>query len=507
MRSTSPLKNGVALAIAIAATAVFATPADAQRRTSANAGMNTSEAVPFTSVPSPRIQAGGADQVMARKIDMGVGKSIVVDLPREAKEIFVANPAVANAVVRSARKLFVIGTAPGATTMFALDETGNQIAALELSVGREPGLLHQMLKAALPGADIRASAIGDSIVLTGTVGTVLEAQQAVDIAKGFLGASAVGSAVIEGKVVNSLTVRAKDQVMLKVTIAEVQRTVLKQLGVNINATWEIAGTAFGGDITNPFSAGLQDPSSSLRFAKQGGTALQKAFDVKAMERHGVLRTLAEPTLTAISGETAKFTAGGEVPVPKSTETSQQNTILGLNPVNKTTVEYKPYGVQLNFTPVVLSEGRISLAVGTEVTEIDADGHARFTGVNVPAFRVRRAFTTIELPSGASLVTAGLIQHSSKQAINGLPGLMNLPVLGAMFRSRDYQRMETELMIIVQPFIAKPSRPNQLAAPTDDFVQASDPSAIFMGRLNRVYGTAGTSPPAQAYRGRVGFIHQ
>jgi pilus assembly protein CpaC len=506
MRSTSHLRIGTALAIAVAASALSGFPTEAQQRRGTTA-MNNSEAVPYTPVPSPRIQAGGGDQVMARKIDLGIGKSIIVDLPREAKEIFVGNPAVANAVVRSARKMFVIGTAPGATTIFALDEAGQQIAALELSVGREPGLLHQMLKAALPGAEIRASAIGDSIVLTGTVGTVLEAQQAVDLAKGFLGASSVGSAVIEGKVVNSLSVRAKDQVMLKVTIAEVQRTVLKQLGVNMNGTWEVGGTTFGGVLTNPFSVGIQDPSSTIAVAKQAGTNLSKGFDIKAMERHGVLRMLAEPTLTAISGETAKFTAGGEVPVPKSTETTQGNDTLNLRPTTRVSVDYKPYGVQLNFTPVVLSEGRISVSVGTEVTEIDADGHVRLSGFNIPAFRVRKAFTTVELPSGASLVSAGLIQQTSKQAINGLPGLMNLPVLGTLFRSRDYQRMETELMIIVQPFIAKPSRANQLSAPTDDFVQAGDPSTIFMGRLNRVYGTAGTSPPAQAYRGRVGFIHQ
>jgi pilus assembly protein CpaC len=502
--SNRPILLAAGLLAATVLAGITAPPAAAQQRGS---GLRTGEGVPYTAVPTPRMQAGQNDQVIARKIDMGVGKSIVVDLPREAKEIFVANPAVANAVVRSARKLFVIGVAPGATSIFALDEDGRQIAALELGVGREPGLLHQMLRTALPGSDIKASAIGDSIVLTGTVNTVLEAQQAVDIAKGFLGASAVGTAVIEGKVVNSLTVRGKDQVMLKVTVAEVQRTVLKQLGVNVNGTWEVAGTTFGAAVSNPFSVGLQDPSSAFGAAKQAGTALSKGLEVRALERHGVLRTLAEPTLTAISGETAKFTAGGEVPVPKSTESAPGNDALGLRPVNKVTVDYKPYGVQLNFTPVVLSEGRISLSVGTEVTEIDADGHVKIGSFNVPAFRVRKNFTTVELPSGASLVTAGLIQQTSKQAINGLPGLMNLPVIGALFRSRDYQRMETELMIIVQPFIARPAKASGHARPTDDYQDASDPTALFVGRLNRVYGAAGSAPPPQTFRGRIGFIHE
>jgi pilus assembly protein CpaC len=504
MRFTNSTGNRLATALVIGGVALFSATAEAQnRRQSAPIG----DGVPYHAAPSPRFEANGRDQVIARKIDMGAGKTIIVDLPRDAKEVFVGNPEVANAVVRSPRKIFVIGARAGATTIFALDAEGRQIAALEISVGREPGLLHQMLKTALPGNDIRAQAIGDSIVLTGTANTVLEAQQAVDIAKGFLGVSSVGTAVIEGKVINSITVRGKDQVMLKVTVAEVQRTVLKQLGVNINGTWEINGTSLGAQVINPFSAGLIEPSTILSGGKQAGTPLAKGFDVRALERHGVLRTLAEPTLTAISGETAKFTAGGEIPVPRSSETTAANPLLGLAAQTRVSVEYKPYGVQLNFTPVVLSEGRISLAVGTEVTEMDADQHIKVGAFNVPAFRVRKNATTVELPSGASLVTAGLIQQVSRHTINGLPGLMNIPVLGTLFRSRDYQRAETELMIIVQPFIAKPSRANSLARPTDDFQDASDPTANFLGRLNRVFGVAGTAPPPGGYRGRVGFIHE
>jgi pilus assembly protein CpaC len=464
------------------------------------------EAVPYSRVPSPRMQAGSSDNIMARSIEMGVGRSIIVDLPRDAKEVFVANPAIANAVVRSSRKLFVIGVANGATTIMAMDAEGRQIAALEMQIGREPGLLQKTLKTALPHADIRAISIGDSIILTGVADTVLEAQKAVDIAKGFVGLSTTAAGNVEGKVINSMSIRGKDQVMLKVTVAEVKRTAIKQLGVNLRGNWEIAGKNLGGTVVNNFSSSLVQPPTLLSAGAQIGTALEKSIDVKMLERHGVLRTLAEPTLTAISGETAKFVAGGEIPVPKSEETTAASAFLGQGST-KLTLEYKPVGVMLTFTPVVLSEGRISLSIGTEVTEIDAENAITLGKTNTPAFRTRKAYTTIELPSGGSLVTAGLIQQVSRQALNGLPGLINLPVLGALFRSRDYFREETELMIIVQPFIAKPSAPNALARPDDGYVEASDPSAVLMGRLNKVYGAAGSPVPPNGYRGRVGFIHE
>lgn len=489
--------QAILLSAAVALNTVWSTyPVQAQQAVrSAEAGVSR--------VPSPRLRTGGADAASARSIEMGVGRSIIVDLPRDAKEVFVGNPAVANAVVRSSRKLFVIGVATGATTIIALDGEGNQIAALEMQIGREPGLLQKTMKTALPNADIRAVSIGDSIVLTGTVDTVLEAQKAVDIAKGFVGMSAIAGQGVEGRVINSMSVRAKDQVMLKVTVAEVKRTALKQLGVNLRGTWDVAGKTIQGVTDNAFSASQLSPLSSITAGTRLGTAAATSIDVKMLERHGVLRTLAEPNLTAISGETAKFVAGGEVPIPKTEETTVN--LLGQT-TSKITVEYKPFGVMLDFTPTVLSEGRISLSVNTEVTEIDAEGSISFTRTTVPAFRTRRAFTTIELPSGGSLVTAGLIQQVSRQAINGLPGLSNLPVLGALFRSRDYFREETELMIMVTPFITKPTKPGEQSRPDDGFVEATDPGATLMGRLNRVYGHAGAAPPT-TYRGKVGFIHE
>jgi pilus assembly protein CpaC len=457
-------------------------------------------------VPSPRLQTGSIDTAQARSIEMGVGRSIIVDLPRDAKEVFVGNPGVANAVVRSARKLFIIGVATGATTIIALDNEGQQIAALEMQIGREPGLLQKTMKTALPHAEIKAVSIGDSIVLTGTVDNVLEAQKAVDIAKGFVGLSTVGGSNVEGKVINSLAIRGKDQVMLKVTVAEVKRTAIKQLGVNLGGNWTAAvGNSVTAALVNPLTTVA---GSSVKAAVTAGKFVAD-IDVKMLERHGVLRTLAEPTLTAISGETAKFSAGGEVPVLKAFEAAVTNVTL-LGPVTtpaKSTYEYKPFGVMLNFTPVVLSEGRISLSIGTEVTEIDAENGATTGGSVIPAFRSRKAYTTIELPSGGSLMTAGLIQQVSRQTLNGVPGLINLPIIGALFRSRDYYREETELMIIVTPYIARHTPVEALSRPTDGYADASDPSALLMGRLNRVYGAAGASAPPNGYRGKAGFIHE
>jgi pilus assembly protein CpaC len=469
--------------------------------------------IPFSTGPSPQMRTGPSDQGQSRAIEMGVGRSIVVDLPRDAKEVFVANPAVANAVVRSARKLFIIGVANGSTTIMALDNEGRQIAAFEMQIGREPGLLMKTLKTAIPGADIKATQIGGSIVLTGLVETVLDAQKAVDIATGFAGSTTSFGASQPGKVINSLSIRGRDQVMLKVTVAEVNRQSLKQLGVRLDGSWDISGKVLGATIGSTAGSAVGAGAGMLPLFNgtvpaTGNPPRQvtgQSGQLNALERHGVMRTLAEPTLTAVSGETAKFMAGGEIPV-----LSSQETVPGSSQV-RNTFTYKPYGVMLNFTPTVLSEGRISLSVATEVTDIDESStNSRSIGQGsvdrIPAFRNRKAYTTIELPSGGSLVTAGLIQQTSRQAINGLPGLMNLPVLGALFRSRDYAREETELMIIVTPFIAKPSSPNALARPDDGYVDGTDTSAVLMGRVNRVFGAAGSPVPPAQYRGKVGFIH-
>jgi pilus assembly protein CpaC len=435
----------------------------------------------------------GTQAGVSRKVDLSIGRSLIVDLPRDAKEVFVANPKVANAVVRSTRKVFVIGMENGATSIFVMDAEGRQIAALEVNVGRDLNVLQQTLRTAIPQAQIQIRPAGDSVLLTGSVASASEAQQAVDIANAFVGIGATG----KGAVINGLTIRGRDQVMLQVTVVEVARTVLKQFGINSTGSW----SALDFTNINPFtvSPALNPGNAVTASVSRGGFSVTATL--QAFERAGVSRVLAEPTLTAISGETAKFTAGGEIPIPKSEDCT---TNLGFRSCS-IGVEYKPYGVNLMFTPVVLAENRISLRVATEVTEVDAENQLRIGQITVPGMKVRKSETTVELPSGAAMMTAGLIQQNSTQAINGLPGLLNLPVLGALFRSRDYQRKETELMIMVTPYIAQPAKPGDLARPDDGFVDAHDGQALLLGRLNRLYGVARATPVRLRAKGRYGFI--
>ena len=452
--------------------------------------------------PAPTLSVGAAEAAASRKIELTAGRSVIVDLPRDAKEVFVANPKVANAVVRSTRKVFVIGMENGTTSIFILDAEGRQITALDVTVARDLNLnvLRQLLGQSIPGArfDVRSS--GDSVLLSGSVASAAEAQQAIDIANAFVGVSGSGGGGgasgaglagggARGAVINNLTIRGKDQVMLRVTVAEVSRTVLKQFGVNISGNWSNLNFV---NATPLSVSGGQFPNGNLLSGTingAGGASLTATL--KAFEQAGVSRILAEPTLTAISGESAKFTAGGVQPT----------CVVG--------IAFKKYGVSLNFTPVVQSENRISIRVGTEVSEIDPQNSYSFVSGNattaVPGLTVRNSETTVELPSGGTMMTAGLIQQKSKAALAGLPGLINLPILGALFRSRDYQRQETELMIMVTPYIAKPMEARQVTRPDEGFVDATDGQAVLLGQINRLYGVAGAKPLGRAYRGRVGFI--
>jgi pilus assembly protein CpaC len=222
-----------------------------------------------------------------------------------------------------------------------------------------------------------------------------------------------------------------------------------------------------------------------------------------MESAGVTRTLAEPNLTAISGESATFIAGGEFPIPTGVtcQTTTGGTIGQCSP----SISFKKFGISLNFTPVVLTEGRISLRVMTEVSEVSNDNSITVTGISVPSVKTRRAETTLEIPSGGSMAMAGLIQDQTKQAINGLPGLSQLPVLGALFRSRDFQDNKTELMVIVTPYVVRAVAQKDLSRPDDGFAAASDPQADLLGSINRIYGVPGRTEPARSYRGTYGFI--
>ncbi len=298
-------------------------------------------------------------------------------------------------------------------------------------------------------------------------------------------------------VLNMIASKGSEQVHLKVTVAEIKRNVLKQLGINwgvARLSGNFAGSVIGTATSFPLGGSAGPALLGDLLFNDGTTGV--AVELSALEQQGVLRVLAEPTLSAISGESAEFLAGGEFPI-----------VTGIDRDTGTpTVEFKEFGVSLAFTPVVQTGGRIVLKVRTEVSEISSEISVG-QGPNMPAIpglATRRADTTVELPSGGALVLAGLLQQENRQAINGVPGLKEIPVLGALFRSRDYIQNETELVVIATPYLVSPVSRDQLARPDQNFRPADDPSAVFLGRLNKIYGVAGSAPRG-AYHGHVGFI--
>jgi pilus assembly protein CpaC len=439
-------------------------------------------------------------QMNARFVSLGIGKSIVIDLPREIKDVLVADPKVANAVVRSTQRAYIIGAAVGQTNIIFFDSTGAQIAAYDIAVKRDLNGVRAALKQSLPNSDIMIEGIGDGVVLSGTAASPIEAQQAADIAARLVGGT--------DKVVNSIAVRGRDQVMLKVTVAEVARNIVKQLGIDLSAKMNYGTAVVDFNNTNPFTAlGRPLVSGNQVQSTFPGTSSVTAT-LRAMESAGVVRTLAEPNLTAISGESATFVAGGEFPVPAGYSCDP------ITRVCQTQISFKKFGISLNFTPVVMSEGRISLRVMTEVSELSIDNSITLTqalsgnstnSLTIPSIKTRRAETTLEIPSGGSMAMAGLIAEQTKQAINGLPGLSQLPVLGTLFRSRDYVNNQTELMILVTPYVVRAVAQKDLSRPDDGFAAASDPQADLLGSINRIYGVPGRVEKARNYRGTYGFI--
>jgi len=439
-------------------------------------------------VPAAAAASAGG-QLNARFMPLGIGKSVVM----------VADPKIANAVVRSAQRAYIIGAAVGQTNIIFFDTAGQQIAAYDIAVTRDLNGVRAALKQAFPNSDIRIEGVGDGVMLSGSVSNPMEAQQAQEIAVRLAGSA--------DKVVNSIAVRGRDQVMLKVTVAEVQRDIIKQLGIDLSASMNYGTAVVNFNNTNPFTA-FGRPLVASNAAKAGfgagmGGVPAVQATMRAMESAGVVRTLAEPNLTAISGESATFVAGGEFPLPKG---------YTCDPITRactTQIDFKKFGISLNFTPMVLAEGRISLRVMTEVSELSPDNSITLdqggNTLTIPSIKTRRAETTLEIPSGGSMAMAGLIQEQTKQSINGLPGLAQLPVLGTLFRSRDYVNRNTELMVLVTPYIVRAVAQKDLSRPDDGFADAADPQSDLLGNINRIYGVPGRAEPGRKYRGTYGFI--
>jgi pilus assembly protein CpaC len=444
-------------------------------------------------------------QMNARPLSLGIGKSIVVDLPRDIKDVLVADPKIANAVVRSAQRAYIIGAAVGQTNIVFFDSAGQQIAAYDIAVKRDLNGARAALKQMLPNADIQIDGLGEGVVLTGAASSQIEAQQAGELAARLAGGA--------DKVVNSIVVRGRDQVMLKVTVAEMARTIVKQLGIDLSGSLNYGTSVVNFNNTNPFSALgrslVAGNNITGGFGSGAGAGMPSVqATIRAMEAAGVVRTLAEPNLTAISGESATFIAGGEFPIPAGYSCDP------ITHVCTTQISFKKFGISLNFTPVVLNEGRISLRVMSEVSELSNDNSLTVSqsvsattvnSVTIPSLKVRRAETTLEIPSGGAMAMAGLIADQTKQAVNGLPGLTQLPILGALFRSRDFVNNQTELVLLVTPYIVRAAAPKDMSRPDDGFANATDPQADLLGSINRIYGVPGRVERGRNYRGTYGFI--
>ena len=371
---------------------------------------------------------------------------------------------------------------------------------LDISVSHDLTSLRDTLQRLIPGSSINIEALGPNIVLTGMVPNAIDSSRAAELAAKYV--------KNVKNVVNMLSVDSKEQVMLKVTVAEMQRNAIRRLGVNLpGAALEVGKFTFTKVIRNAFpitSTAVSAASSAgpgLVPNVNAGSAFQNTWSsgrnsitamVQALERRGLLRTLAAPTLVAISGESAKFLAGGEFPIPVSQRDGQ------------VTVTYKEFGVGVAFKPVVLSGGRISLKVSAEVSELSTAGAVTFGSIAIPALKVRRAETTLELASGGTLAMAGLLSDDTRNNIDGVPGLRNIPVLGALFRSTDYQKRETELVILVTPYIANNGSPRrEVALPDKGYLPEQELRELFLGRINRVYGRKFDT--VNARRGDYGFI--
>jgi pilus assembly protein CpaC len=438
-------------------------------------------------------------QMNARFLSLGVGKSVVIDLPRDIKDVLVADPKIANAVVRSAQRAYIIGAAVGQTNIVFFDAAGQQIAAYDIAVKRDLNGVRAALRQIVPNSDIQIDGVGDGVILTGSAATPIEAQQAADLAARLVGTP--------DKVVNSIVVRGRDQVMLKVTLAEVRRDIIKQLGIDLNTSLNYGTAVVNFSNANPFTAFGHSLTGNTLTTSFGSPPSVQAT-LRAMESAGVIRTLAEPNVTAVSGESATFIAGGEFPIPAGYSCDPTTHVC------TTQITFKRFGISLNFTPVVLTEGRISLRVMSEVSELSNDNSltlnqavtaSTVNSVTIPSIRTRRAETTLEIPSGGAMAMAGLIADQTKQAINGFPGLMQLPILGTLFRSRDYVNSQTELMILVTPYVVRSVEQKDLSRPDDGFAAPPDPQADLLGNINRIYGVPGRVDPARNYRGTYGFI--
>ena len=412
----------------------------------------------------------------AETLNLSQGTGTMVRLSSSMTDLFVANDTIADVQVRSSNQLYIFGKGKGETTVYATDRGGRVVYAANVRVGSNTGSIDDMLRMAMPDASIQATPMNNLVLLTGTVASPADAAEAQRLTAAYVGAGT--------EVVSRIRTSTPLQVMLKVRVAEINRSMLKKFGVNLLSRDTTGGTLFGIGQGSPGT--ITGNSATFNIAQTGTTlglagrvlGLDLLGTVDLLQNDGFITTLAEPTLTALSGETASFLAGGEFPIPVSQS------------LGSLSIEYKQYGVGLAFTPIVLADGRISMRVRPEVSELSDAGSVKLNGYTIPALTVRRAETTVELGSGQSFMLAGLLQNRNNNSIQKAPFLGDVPILGALFRSNSYQRNETELVIIVTPYLVRPIS-GQLATPADGYRAPSDPEMILEGQTFK--GVSGPRP--------------
>ena len=452
----------------------------------------------------------------ANDVTLSVGTGRMVRLNGTMSDLFVANPEIADVQVRSPSQIYIFGKAAGTTTVYATDAGGHVVFSATVRVGQNLASVGQMLSIAMPEANITATPMNGMVLLTGTVAQPDDAAEAEHLVQAFVGEAT--------QVVSRLRTATPQQVMLQVRIAEVNRTLVREIGTNLLSRDRSGGFQFGisrgnpGTITDITSNSLIDPATgNPRIIGTANTFAQSATattlgaaghllgldllgSLNLGEQTGLVHTLAEPTLVALSGETSTFLAGGEFPIPISQS------------LGTVSIEYKQYGVGLAFSPIVLEDGRIQMRVRPEVSELSDAGSIRLNGFNVPALTVRRTETTVELGSGQSFMIAGLLSNHNSNSIDRAPFLGNIPILGALFRSTRYQRAETELVVVVTPYLVRPvSNPNQIALPTDGFRAPDEAQRLLIGQDNA--GRTGeqrpgaTVAPARTVTPGIGTVGQ
>jgi len=418
-----------------------------------------------------------------QKLSVSLNKSMILDLPSDARQVIVSQPSIASASMQSKRRAILQGMSIGDTNIIFLDDKGVQIASLDVSVVRDDSTLTSAIAHLIPGSAINVEAFGDHIILSGTAQSQDDVAKAMAIAGQFAGG--------DGNIANIVTVAGSQQVNLKVTVAEVSRSAVKQLGIDLSGSLNSGVLTTGLVSTEPLGGASNVVTGNSVTAAFDVPGLSLKATLRALEQRGLMRTLDQPTLTAISGQPAEFLAGGEFPVPTAIDTN-----------GNVSYAFKQFGVDLKFTPTVRSNGIVGLVIDTSVSEPTTDGAVTMGSLTIPALKNRQAKTTVELPVGSTLSIAGLYEDQERQLINSLPGIGNIPILGALFRSRDFIHQQTELVILVTPYLASAGAAPTL--PTDGVVAAGDAEANFLGHMQKLYGVGDPSNTTGQYHGSVGF---